>query len=612
MKKLFVILLAAAMLCLFASCVHLEDMESSFTTTGSVLIPLEPDCTEPAETTEGESAPVIRVPAVSAVKGFTAHWNEDGLSIDVRMLGFEDGDEVVFFSDRKMTLEVTLTNTGDERISQWLSSYCRELSERHNHELKTSFTDGAGHWLFHDEGDLHPQMLDAWTLLPGESATFLLQLLPRDFEIADASLYTDGYCTFTGSVSFPYYIGEADVNERNTDELSVAVSFDVKNTGAPSAFELDDGRRESISSENEDGLSLSVSTTHAAGWMFGRADGALTLYVTLENKGQQAILQEIPDCAGEHGHELEAWFAGEGGLRMVQEEGFPCVKKSKVWRLEAGEKKSFFLTLLPENFSPEDRSIYDADGLCRFKGEVSFSYFLEGEEKGLPANTKRISLDVNYMLYNSKLSYDVHETTPPETTLPETTETTTEPLMMTEKPVIYLYPEEDTIVCVKLDYKGTLAFTYPAYRDGWTVLARPDGTLQNLADGREYSYLFWDGYDDTEYAFDKGYCVRGEDTALFLQETLAKMGLLPREYNEMIVYWLPRMQNNAYNLITFAGEEYTETAPLAVSPAPDSVLRVFMVWKAIDAPLEIEAPEIVPFERRGFCLVEWGGKEMTE
>ena len=40
------------------------------------------------------------------------------------------------------------------------------------------------------------------------------------------------------------------------------------------------------------------------------------------------------------------------------------------------------------------------------------------------------------------------------------------------------------------------------------------------------------------------------------------------------------------------------------------MLRGFMVFKALDKPIEIEEPEIVTFERRGFCVVEWGGSEI--
>ena len=58
------------------------------------------------------------------------------------------------------------------------------------------------------------------------------------------------------------------------------------------------------------------------------------------------------------------------------------------------------------------------------------------------------------------------------------------------KPVIYLYPEKETTVTVKLDYAGTLTCTYPAYGDGWTVTACPDGTLTDDA-GQTYNYLYW-------------------------------------------------------------------------------------------------------------------------
>ena len=39
------------------------------------------------------------------------------------------------------------------------------------------------------------------------------------------------------------------------------------------------------------------------------------------------------------------------------------------------------------------------------------------------------------------------------------------------KPVLYLYPEEETEVTVTLDFDGTLTSTYPDYGDGWTVTA---------------------------------------------------------------------------------------------------------------------------------------------
>ncbi|MBQ2385447.1 MAG: hypothetical protein II292_04480, partial [Clostridia bacterium] len=48
------------------------------------------------------------------------------------------------------------------------------------------------------------------------------------------------------------------------------------------------------------------------------------------------------------------------------------------------------------------------------------------------------------------------------------------------KPVIYLYPTEETVVSVKLEYDGELTATYPEYNGEWQVVASPDGTLTSL------------------------------------------------------------------------------------------------------------------------------------
>lgn len=41
----------------------------------------------------------------------------------------------------------------------------------------------------------------------------------------------------------------------------------------------------------------------------------------------------------------------------------------------------------------------------------------------------------------------------------------------------------------------------------------------------------------------------------------------------------------------------------------NSVLRVFMAYKAIEEPIEIGAQEFKSFERTCFTVVEWGGAE---
>ena len=177
------------------------------------------------------------------------------------------------------------------------------------------------------------------------------------------------------------------------------------------------------------------------------------------------------------------------------------------------------------------------------------------------------------------------------------------------KPVIYLYPERETQVSVTLDFDGELTSTYPAYGEGWTVDASPDGTLTDPLTGREYYCLFWEGETDTEYDFSTGFCVAGADTAAFLEGALTDLGLTEQEANEFIIYWLPRMEENAWNLISFQTTAYTDSAVLTIDPVPDTLIRVFMAWQGLDQPVEVAPQTFTAPERAGFTAVDWGGAE---
>ena len=178
------------------------------------------------------------------------------------------------------------------------------------------------------------------------------------------------------------------------------------------------------------------------------------------------------------------------------------------------------------------------------------------------------------------------------------------------KPVIYLYPEQETDVTVQLDHDGPLTATYPAYEAGWNIHAKPDGTLIDPETGRMYYCLFWEGVTETEYDFSEGFCVAGADMADFLEQALAVLGLTEREANEFLIYWLPRMEQNEYNLISFQSEAYTDHACLSIQPEPDTVIRVFMAYKPVENEQEIPEQTLAAPERSGFAVVEWGGCEL--
>ena len=182
--------------------------------------------------------------------------------------------------------------------------------------------------------------------------------------------------------------------------------------------------------------------------------------------------------------------------------------------------------------------------------------------------------------------------------------------MVAYKPVIYLYPEEETEVSVQLTLDGKLTCTYPAYNGIWKVTAAPDGTLTD-ANGQSYNYLYWEGETDARWDMTEGFCVQGADTAAFLEDALAKLGLTRREANEFIVYWLPLMEQNPYNIISFQTDVYTEAAKLQIDPAPDTLIRVFMAWKAADSFVKLPVQVLTAPERTGFTVVEWGGTEIS-
>ena len=141
------------------------------------------------------------------------------------------------------------------------------------------------------------------------------------------------------------------------------------------------------------------------------------------------------------------------------------------------------------------------------------------------------------------------------------------------------------------------------------VTASPDGILTDVQ-GQTYNYLYWEGETSAQFDLSEGFCVKGEDTAAFLEDVLEKLGLTRREANEFIVYWLPLMEQNPYNIISFQNDCYTEAVQLAVDPVPDTLIRVFMAWKASDQYVMIPEQELSAPKRSGFTVVEWGGTEV--
>ena len=180
------------------------------------------------------------------------------------------------------------------------------------------------------------------------------------------------------------------------------------------------------------------------------------------------------------------------------------------------------------------------------------------------------------------------------------------------KPIIYLYPEEETEVNVKLSNPQDITCSYPKYIDGWNVVAKPNGDLTYVEDGKELYSLYYESENDIPHKVEEdGFIVKGEDAAEFLEEKLDILGLNYKEREEFIVYWLPKLEANKYNYIRFATmDELNRNMKIEFSKEPDTLIRVLMTYKGLENPIEVKEQELKTPERKGFVVVEWGGSEI--
>ena len=182
-----------------------------------------------------------------------------------------------------------------------------------------------------------------------------------------------------------------------------------------------------------------------------------------------------------------------------------------------------------------------------------------------------------------------------------------------KKPIIYIYPQEEKEVSVKVGYPENLTCTYPKYEDGWNVIAKPDGTIKDVKTGRNLYALYWEGIRNKEGNIEEGFVVKGENVASFLEEKLEVLGLNARESEEFIVYWLPILEKNDYNFIRFyEKEEIDEMMPLDINPEPETIIRVLMGWKKLDKDIDIKEQKLEKVQRTGYTVVEWGGTEIRD
>ncbi|KAG1736357.1 hypothetical protein EDB19DRAFT_1721864 [Suillus lakei] len=231
------------------------------------------------------------------------------------------------------------------------------------------------------------------------------------------------------------------------------------------------------------------------------------------------------------------------------------------------------------------------------------------------------------------------------------------------KPVIYLYSPTDVDVSVKLSLSPEWSFSaiYPVVtmkQDNgqhieWNVSTHQDGNLTENNSGLDVSYLFWeaktnsdtfpcspaskpqsvDVFSPTSSTLNDtdSVVISVDKVTVYLDKSLKVLGLHTEARTSFITYWLPSVLKHEYIALRFVPQPaYERAASLSISPQPDVVTRVFMLFRGICkdqladwSEAQIQAEKDVAWwadvvgvdlarasDMALFRVLEWGGMEV--
>lgn len=176
------------------------------------------------------------------------------------------------------------------------------------------------------------------------------------------------------------------------------------------------------------------------------------------------------------------------------------------------------------------------------------------------------------------------------------------------KPVIYLYPKKSQETFVNVKPNGKFIVTIPPIKDGWNVVAEPDGTIFHKDTNKEYPYLFWEAYAIDMQRPEEGFVVKREELDKFFDDKLSYLGLIKKEIDDFKEYWIPHMQEDPWYFINFIPKsELDRVFPVEIIPEPDTFIRVYFTHKGLPEQIEFKEQSLKKAKRIGYIATEWGG-----
>jgi hypothetical protein len=146
--------------------------------------------------------------------------------------------------------------------------------------------------------------------------------------------------------------------------------------------------------------------------------------------------------------------------------------------------------------------------------------------------------------------------------------------------------------------------------NAWVVFADSEGKIVDTQTGKEWPYLFWESPDEKiPISTKSGFVVQQSNVKSFFEEKLAYLGLSEQEIADFTEYWVPILTIKPWVFITFYEQNrIDQEAPLEITPAPDSIIRVYFDHLLLDAPIKTTPQTLTPGVRKGFTVTEWGGR----
>ena len=173
------------------------------------------------------------------------------------------------------------------------------------------------------------------------------------------------------------------------------------------------------------------------------------------------------------------------------------------------------------------------------------------------------------------------------------------------KPNIYIYPEEDAELTIKIDFPngGRVTVSDPDYNQGWDISVSSAGVIDD-----KYTFLFYECKTPNLCQYDEGWVVDREALSSFFESNLHELNFRDHELTDFLDYWIPRLNtSDKYIIYPQYSDILEEMSRIKCTPSPLNINRICYVIRKFSSELSRpKEPATRMFDRAGFHIMEWG------